>query len=292
MELKQLISFVSVADTKSMKAASLRCSISISAVSKHIKALEDELGVVLFERKKNEILVTESGADFLPHARNIINEAKTYGEELASKRGMLCGELRIGIGQFITPYIRAAAIEFMRRHPKVLIKATFDRAEVLNKMLRAGELDIAFTMNTAYHNEGIVSKPCIPFRLSAIMSKKHDLADKEVVTFEDLMQCRIVMPDCGERVFQTFQKYMPHDLSKLPVSCIVTNASEALLILDDMDMVTFLPSQYINTSRNLVAKPIESLERELMSNAHWLKEVPLKASAKEFLKILEEIQSK
>lgn len=292
MELKQLISFVSVADTKSMKIASTRCNISISAVSKHIKALEDELGVELFERKKNEILITESGADFLPHARIIINEAKTYSDELASKRGTLYGELRIGVGSFITPYIRTAAMEFMKRYPNVQIKANFDRTEVLNKMLRSGELDIAFTMNNAYHHEGIISKPCIPFHLSAIMPKHHELAGKDIVTYDDLMRCRIVMPDCGERVFQTFQKYMPHDLSKLPVSCIVTNAGEALSILDRMNMVTFLPSQFIEDKQNLIAKPIESLEMELTSNAHWLKEVPLKASAREFLRIIREIQSK
>lgn len=292
MELKQLISFLSVADTRSMKMAAMRCNITISTISKHIKSLEDELGILLFERKKSDIVITEDGEQFVQTARNIINESENYKNNLASKKGKLSGELRIGVGQFIAPYIRTAAIEFMRDYEDVRLVVHFDRAEVLNKMLRNGELDIAFTMNESYHYEGIVTKPCISFMLSAIMSKNHKFASKQILTFDDLMQCRIVMPDCGERVFQTFQRYTSFDLSKLPVVCINNNAGETLMVLDDLDLITFLPSHYIITSQKLCAKPIETLDMELKSNVHWIKEKPLKASAKKFLEVIKKIQSK
>lgn len=290
MELKQLIAFSTVAETKSMKMASMRCNISISAISKQIKTLEEELGVELFDRRKTDVTLTEDGADFLNTARMMIKSATDFKEKVASKKGELCGELRLGVGQFIAPYIRKVAVEFMKRYPKVRLNVHFDNAQMLNKMLRLGELDVAFTMNQAYHNEGILSKPCIPFMLSAIMSKQNSLAVKKSVNFDDLMESKIIMPDVGERVFQTFQKYTTFDISKLPILAIVSNASEALIVLDELDAITFLPSHYIITSQKLVAKPIDTIDMELMSNAHWLKETPIKASAKAFLDIIDEMR--
>lgn len=288
MELRQLISFVAVAETGTMTNAATRCHLTQSAISQQIKALQEELGTVLFERKPHCILLTESGKIFLKRAKIIVREAQESISEMASIKGELCGELRLGVGSFIEPYIRHAAVEFMKRYPNVLLHVQFDHANVLNKMLRDEEIDLAFTMNIAYHNEGIESSPCIPFKLSAIMSKRNKFADKEKLTFEDLAECKIIMPDVGERVFNSIQRYTQNDISKLPVMAIVSNPSAVLMVLDELDAITFLPSDYTITSHKLIAKPIETLEMELMSNAHWLKDKPLKASAKEFLNVINE----
>lgn len=263
MELKNLLSFVTVADVGNFTEAARRLNTTQSSISRHIKLLEDELRTTLFERSTSEVAITESGKIFLRRARNIIKEAKESKEEISCLKGELCGELHIGVGSFIAPYIRKASIEFLKRYPKVLLHAQFDHSHVLNNGLRNG----------------------------AIMSKRNRLADKDILSFDDLMQSKIIMPNVGERIFQTFQRYTPHDISKLPVSCIVSSASEALMVLNELDFITFLPSDYIITSHNLVAKPIETLDVELKSNAHWLKDKPMKASAKAFMDIVKEITS-
>lgn len=293
MELRHLISFIAVADTHNMTVAAQRCNLTPGAVSHHIIALEKELGVKLFERKAKEMLLTEQGNAFVKRARNAVKELQEGCEDI-SNNGELSGELRIGVGSFIEPYIRRTAIEFMRRFPKVLLRVNFDSAAVLNKMLRNEELDLAFTMNTPYHYEGITHKPCIPFRLSCIMPSTNPLADKESVTFDEIMGCRVIMPDVGERVFQTFQRYCTFDISKLPVAAIVGNPDAACKALIDADCVTFLPSEYGEEYSHvgLVAKPIDTLDMELMSNAHWLKSNPLKASAKAFLDIIKELNNR
>lgn len=286
MEIKQLQLFITVANTGSVTVAARRCNIAKSSVSRQIAALEEELGEPLFD--KNNVL-TEIGKKFLTRANNIIKEVQESKNELEAMKGNVCGELHIGVGSFIAPYIRKASVIFLKRYPNVVLHAQFDHAHVLNKMLHDNQLDLAFTMNTAYHYEEITSKPSIPFTLSAIMSRNHALADKEYVTFDDLMQCKIIMPDVGERVFQAVQRYTPFEISRLPVSCIVSSASEALSVLDELDMITFLPSEYIISSHDLVAKPIATLDMQLTSNAHWKKGVPLKESAKRFLDIIREI---
>lgn len=291
MELRNLITFVTIAETGNMTQAAMRCNITQGAASQQIKAFEKELKTKLFDRKGKELVLTEGGKIFLKYARTIMKEIQQGKDEIESMKGPLHGELKIGVGSFIAPYIRRAAVEFMERYPNVLLLVHFDQAKILNNMLRNDDLDLAFTLNTAYHNEGIVSKPCIPFHLSAIMSRKHELATKEMVTYEDLLKCKVVMPDVGERVFQTFQRYTDKDLSKLPVSLIISEPSEALMVIDQLNAVTFLPRDYTITSQKLISKPIETLDMELMSNAHWMKHRPMRASAKAFLEIIKEIQT-
>lgn len=276
-----------------MTVAAKRCNLTKSAVSRHIKALEEELGCELFDRNSSDFVLTEEGENFLKRAKNAVAELKTAKDEAVSSKGDMRGELRIGVGSFIAPYIRRSAIEYKKRYPGVLLKVTFGSAQILNRMLRNGELDLAFTMNEAYHYEGIESQPCIPFNLSCIMSRRNRFADKDVISYDDLMQCHIVMPDVGERVFQTFQRYTPLcDLSKLPVDIIISDASEALMALDELDYVTFLPPEYTITSHRLIAKPIKGLDIELMSNVHRLKDTPLKASARAFIETINELKGK
>lgn len=292
MEIRQLTSFVAVADTGSMTKAAQRCHITQSAVSQHIKSLEDETKVILFDRNKKAIKLTDAGKLLLHRARNIVREERETKEELAGSIGNLCGELRIGVGCFIAPYIRRAAIVMMKRYPNVRIHVHFEQSNVLNRMLRDGDIDLAFTMNEAYPYEGIESMVAIPFHLSAIMPKTHWLAEKEVIPFDDLMKCRVIMPDVGERVFGTIQRYTSHDISRLDVAAIVNEASEALMALEPTGYVTFLPSEYANGSTKLVAKPIAGLMMELTSNAHWMREATLKASAKAFLDIVRGLNQK
>lgn len=94
------------------------------------------------------------------------------------------------------------------------------------------------------------------------------------------------MPDVGERVFNTFQQYLQNDLTKLSVKCIVSDPDEDLAIVEDTHLVTFMPKLYLKNHPTLIARPILGIDDGLMSNAHWMKDVPMKRSAQLFLDII------
>lgn len=288
MELKHLRSFVFVAETGSFSIAATRCYVTQSAVSQHIKALEDELNCKLLIRTSHNITLTESGEALLPHAKDVLRLVEDSKEHINAINNCLTGELRMGVGSFIAPYIRKAAVAFMERYPNVRLNVEFGKACRLNQMLREHKIDIAFTMNVAYENEGIMSVPCVPFTISAIMADTHHLATKTRVTFDDIMKYPIIMPDVGERVFNTFQHYFRQDLAKLNVKAIVNSADEALSVLSEGHYITFMPKLYVKDHPELAARPIAGLEQRLMSNAHWMQDVPIKRSAQLFLDILKE----
>ena len=286
MELRHLRSFVFVAENLSFSVAATRCCITQSAVSQHIKALEDELGCKLLIRTSHDITLTEYGEALLSRAKEIIKQTEDCKEHIHALNNCMTGELRIGVGSFIAPYIRVAALIFMERYPNIRLNAELTKASSLNRLLRNHELDIAFTMNMAYGHEGIESMPCIPFHIYALMRNSHPLARLPKVSYSDMLKHSVIMPDVGDRVFNTFQQYLQHDLTKLNVKCIVSDPDEDLAIVEETQSVTFMPKLYLKNHPTLVAKPIIGLEDELMSNAHYMKDVPLKRSAQIFLDII------
>lgn len=288
MELRHLKSFIYVAENLSFTLAATRCFITQSAISQHIKALENELQCKLLIRTSHDITLTESGEELYIRAKEIVRQSEDCKEHIRSLNNCMTGELRIGVGSFIAPYIRVAALLFMERYPHVRINAEFTKATSLNRLLRDHTIDLAFSMNTAYQNEGIKTQPCIPFHIYAIMRKTHPLAKLDKVSYQDLLRHGVIMPDVGDRVFNTLQQYMTYDLNKLNVKCIVSDPDEDLAIIEETPWVTFMPKLYMKNHPTLIAKTIVGLENELMSNAHWMKDVPMKLSVQTFLDIIQQ----
>lgn len=286
MELRHLRSFVYVAETLSFSIAATKCCVTQSAISQHIKSLEDELGCKLLVRTSHDITLTEYGEALLPRAKDILKQTADCKEHISALNNCMTGELRIGVGSFIAPYIRVAAMIFMERYPNVRLNAELTKATSLNHLLRNHEIDIAFTMNTAYTHEGIESQPCIPFHIYAIMRNTHPLTRLPKVSYDDMLRHSVIMPAVDERVFNTFQQYIQHDLTKLNIKCIVSDPDEDLAIVEETQNITFMPKLYLRNHPTLVARPIIGLEQEIMSNTHWMRDVPLKRSAQIFLDII------
>lgn len=288
MNLIHLQSFVCVVEKESFSIAAGLCNLTQSAVSQHVKAMEEDLGAKLLIRNTHSIALTESGKTLYQSAKRILKEASDCYEEISNINQCLKGELNIGVGSFIEPYIRKAAVAMMEKYPGVKLNVEFGKATRLNQLLREHKLDIAFTMNTAYVDEGIESEPCIPLRIYAVMSQTHPLASKEEVSYADIMRFPVLMPDAGERVYATIQKYMGCVLNKLKVKAVVNSSAAILNVLDELKAMTFLPKQYVAHRSDLVAIPIKELRMEMSSNVHWMKDVSMKTSAKMFMKIVRE----
>ena len=117
MELRNLRSFVLVAETSSFSVAASRCYLTQSAVSQHIKALEEELKCKLLIRNSHNITLTECGEALFSQAKEILKLSDGCIEQINALNNCITGELRIGVGSFIAPYIRRTSMTFMERYP-------------------------------------------------------------------------------------------------------------------------------------------------------------------------------
>ena len=115
MELTQLLQFKTIAECKTMTQAAKKLHISQPALSTGLKKLEEELGVQLFERKKNNIILNKAGEIALDYASSILNKA----EELKNTFRQFAKENNIINLGFCDPGpMRFSAPILQKKHPK------------------------------------------------------------------------------------------------------------------------------------------------------------------------------
>jgi len=145
MDLRHLRYFLCVAEEMHFGRAAQRLGISQPPLSQQIRALEDELGVRLFDRTSRRVRLTEAGELFVPEARQTLTQADHAIETARLARRGELGRLRVGFtssGPFV-PLIASALYRFRETRPEVaLTLRELGRDEQMEE-LRRGGLDIA-----------------------------------------------------------------------------------------------------------------------------------------------------
>jgi LysR family hydrogen peroxide-inducible transcriptional activator len=144
MTLTELRYVVALAQERHFGRAAQKCFVTQPTLSLAIAKLEDELGVMLFERNKNEVLVTPLGAQIVEQARRVLDEVGKIQSLAKGSGDPLCGTLRLGVIPTIGPYLLPELVPVLRkRAPKMplLIEENFTGSLV--PMLRDGEIDAA-----------------------------------------------------------------------------------------------------------------------------------------------------
>lgn len=154
MELYQLNGFATVAECGHLTRAAEKLHVSQPALSAQIKALEDELGVELFERVPTGMSLTPAGRRLLPVARNVISAAQALRTEARTLRGEIAGRIRVGTlsdPEFVRlPRFLAAAVE---RYPLLEIELHHVVSGAAFTLVREGSLDSSFYYGDLSHPE-------------------------------------------------------------------------------------------------------------------------------------------
>lgn len=150
MEIEQLRCFLEVCKTKSFSSAAENLYISQPTISKKIMALENELGVALFNRQKQTITLTTAGTYLKEQSEKIIN---TSDEAFARTRAIGAGRigfLRIGISDQldINGIMPGFLKEFITEHPDIDVSLFAYKANKICSLVASGELDAAFLPNS------------------------------------------------------------------------------------------------------------------------------------------------
>jgi DNA-binding transcriptional LysR family regulator len=145
MELYQLRTFVAVADSGHITRASEKLHLSQPAVSAHIKALEEGLGVRLFERSPGGMLLTRAGTQLRDQAEKILAEVERLRQLAASLKGDIVGRLRVGTASD-PEFIRVG--EFLHRtverYPLLELELHHEVSGAALEQVRTGQLDASF----------------------------------------------------------------------------------------------------------------------------------------------------
>jgi len=145
MELRHLRYFLAIAQEQSFTAAARRLGVAQPALSQQIRALEDELGVVLIARGARTEGLTEAGRAFAVHARRILLEAEGAANEMAAFSGLRRGVVRFGCALQSLTEARVAGLlaAFHRLHPALRVAFQEAHTRPLLGLLAEGRLDLA-----------------------------------------------------------------------------------------------------------------------------------------------------
>jgi DNA-binding transcriptional LysR family regulator len=194
--LKQLRAFCAVARTGKMTEAGNELFLSQSAISLQIKALEEELSVVLFERRGPRIQLTPDGRKLLDMARPLVEGmdglANRFNEEV---RGDLeAGKLVIAAGESTIMYILPALVSnFHKLYPKISVELRNVTGRDGLAMIREDEVDFAIGSMLDVPSD-ISYDPKYSFDPALIMPLGHDLADRKHIQLKDISPYGLILP--------------------------------------------------------------------------------------------------
>jgi DNA-binding transcriptional LysR family regulator len=141
MDIHQLKVFLSVYRNRSFSAASKELHLTQPSVSIHVKKLEEELGVKLFDRVGRRTLPTREGALLFNRAEEVVERLQGIKSDLASSEQEVRGIIGIGAttipGSYVVPPLAA---EFSRQYPEVFFQVTIAGAGKIAERVAAGEL--------------------------------------------------------------------------------------------------------------------------------------------------------
>ena len=168
MEIYQLRTFVTVAQQGHLTQAAELLHLSQPAVTAQIKALEEEVGMQLFERSAGGVSLTRAGQELLPQAQGVLAAARDIINHAKQLKGQLSGQARIGVTLMpdilkLGPWVAALA----DAHPLLEVKLTHGvSVDVLN-LVRKKELDAGFYLGkNPYMNVSTVPLRMLNFRVA------------------------------------------------------------------------------------------------------------------------------
>jgi DNA-binding transcriptional LysR family regulator len=186
MELRQINFFIAVAEERHFGRAAERMYIAQPALSQHIRRLERELEVRLFDRSARQVRLTPAGEAFLHVARRM---ARQVDEATVAARQAQAGEagtLNLGVHLPVgAPVLSVLLRHWSRLRPAVRPRLTSGRAGELVDLVRRRELDVAL-VDGPVTDRGLTSTPVLEDPMVIVLPADHPLARGETASFQSL----------------------------------------------------------------------------------------------------------
>lgn len=211
MEIRTLRYFLEAAREENMSKAAERMHISQSALSKQLKGLEEELGKKLFVRHSFSIELTEEGVLLRKRAEDLLSMADKITAEFASMDDIIGGNIYFGCAEsYQIRHLAALIKRFKKQYPGFHYHITSGDTEQVTEKLDKGLLDFAVLVERPDYAKYYVVKMPESDRWGLVMPAGCALAQKDCITFEDLLGLPLFCSGqgwhadlplwCGERI--------------------------------------------------------------------------------------------
>lgn len=200
--------FYKVATLGSFTKAAESLYITQPAVTKHIRELESQWGLPLFERKGNTIRLTEAGQIVLQHAERILDTYRGLEFDLSTLKQQLSGRLRLGASTTIAQYILPPTLaSFNQRFPHIRVSLINENSHIVEKALLEREIDLGLVENSS-RNKALKYTAFLDDELVLVTATHHGLYKKTPLSLKTLMGIPLVLREKGSGTLEVLEKYL------------------------------------------------------------------------------------
>ncbi|MBX9788961.1 MAG: LysR family transcriptional regulator [Pirellulales bacterium] len=256
MKLQNLRYFVGIAEHGSFSRAAERMHISQSALSRQMQILENELGVMLFDRIGRRIVLTPAGQDLLARSQTVIHDVEAITTRASELAGGGTGALRLGVTpQTLESLVSRFISHFSGKFPEATITFVEDGSANLIEMVEKGQVDVAIA--ALPQGSTLESKALFPLAVLCVVPSGHRLKGRTSIRVEDLKDEPLLLL---QRQFMTRQLF--------DGACRLANLKQQILIESNSPHSLL---SLVTTQLGIAVVPSTFLLNKLQSNALLLK---------------------
>jgi LysR family hydrogen peroxide-inducible transcriptional activator len=186
MTFVQLEYIVAVDTYRHFATAAGHCFVTQPTLSMQVQKLEEELGLKIFDRSKQPVIPTEAGQAIIEQARRILGEKQVITEIVQEKKGILTGELRIGVIPTLAPYLLPLFVQnFSAKYPQIKLVVNELMTEMVVTRLREGRIDVGILVTPLQEN-GIREQVLFYEELLVYVSRKNAAYKKQYMLAQDI----------------------------------------------------------------------------------------------------------
>ena len=197
MTITELRFIVAVARERNFRRAAEKCFVSQPALSVAVKKLEDELGVMIFERSRSEVTMTEIGAQIIEQATRALEEVNRVKEIARQGNNQLVGALKLGVIYSVGPYLLPEIIPVLRQTASEMpLDVEENLTAQLETQLRNGLIDAAI-IALPFDVPGIKLQPLYDESFVVVVPSDHAWAKRSSIHPDELSTEKVLLLNNG-----------------------------------------------------------------------------------------------
>ena len=240
MELRNLITFIQVAELGSFTKAAEQLGYSQSTVSFQIKQLEEELDCLLFERINHTITLTQRGRELVSYAHQVRVLTDEFKENLTKEA--VSGHIHIVTPDSICEdMINSHYIEFHNKYPSIFIRFTTGDSAVMLDMLDHNEADVIITLDQHLYNKDyiIAHEQQVPMHFVAASGSK--FADIKGLSIKDIINEPFILTEYGQGYRRVFDRELANKSLEITPVLEIGRTDIITAMLAQSNMISYLP---------------------------------------------------
>ena len=239
MDIKNLNTFIQVAELGSFSKAGERLGYSQPTISVQIKQLEQEQGAKLFDRVGHMVRLTGKGQDTLLYAQEILRLSQQMSDPSTAET---MSTIRLATADSLCIPLLGKMFSSLRTiHPNIAVHLTTAGTSELFRLLDHNEVDLVCTLDTHIYNNSYVIAAEERIGVHFVVASQHPLAQKGALTKADLLQEDFLLTERGMSYRRLLDEWMARDSLQIQPVLEAGSADLILTLVEQGAGISFLP---------------------------------------------------